>query len=38
MKTTNLETIESKKREGYRVYELKGIDEKVIARKGGPYL
>lgn len=36
MKTTNLEIIENKKGQGFRVYQLKGIEEKVIARKGGP--
>ena len=36
MKTSNPEVIETKKRQGFRVYELEGLEEKVIARKGGP--
>lgn len=36
MKTTNPEVIESKKSQGFRVYRLKGLEENIIARKGGP--
>ncbi|MCZ6693510.1 MAG: hypothetical protein O6939_06365 [Bacteroidetes bacterium] len=36
MKTKDSQVAESKKKEGYRVYKLNGVEGQVVARKGGP--
>jgi len=36
MKTNDIGLAEEKRKQGFRVYEIKGIGEKIIAKKGGP--